>query len=303
MNGKAPALSRTAGTAAVVGASGFIGSHLYRGLTSAGIRTFGFTRDNPFAPLGSVHRELLKAETIYYVAGSTTPALTEERPDLAKADLWNLQMLLWSVRKTAHRPLVVLASSGGTVYAPDAPQPFREDAPTLPVSAYGAAKLDQERALTAVEWITPVVLRFSNLYGPRQVPRRGCGVIAHWVKAVREGAPLTLYGHSSRDYLHVEDAVEALLAVHRHAARLRAARTPTTLNIGSGVPVGLNELHECFERAAGHSIPVQRRPARSFDRTEICLDVTAAGKTLDWTPQIPLETGLARMLGTAVRQR
>jgi UDP-glucose 4-epimerase len=302
MKGSVPDLSRTAGTAAVVGASGFIGSNLCRSLASAGIRTFGFTRNKPFAPLGSVHRELLKADTIYYVAGSTTPALAEERPDLAKADLWNLQMLLWSVRKTTHRPLVVLASSGGTVYAPDAPQPFREDAPTRPVSAYGAAKLAQEQALTAVEWIAPVILRFSNLYGPGQVPRRGCGVIAHWVKAVREGAPLALFGHSSRDYLHVKDAAEALLAVHLRAAQLRAAQAPITLNIGSGVPVRLNELHRCFERAVGHRIPVQRRPARSFDRTDICLDVTAAEKSLGWTANVPLEAGLARILGTPVRQ-
>ncbi|MFI8199441.1 NAD-dependent epimerase/dehydratase family protein [Streptomyces sp. NPDC085942] len=295
---KAPGtgFSRKAGATVVVGASGFIGSHLYRALESIGIRSIGFSREKPFTLFGRARKELLRADTIYYVAGSITPALAEERPELVRADYWNLQMLLWSLIKVTHRPLVVLASSGGTVYAPDAPQPFHETAPTRPSSAYGAAKLAQERALTAADWTVPVILRFSNLYGAGQRQRRGYGVITHWAKAVHEGRPVTLIGSSSRDYLHIDDAVEALLAVHRHTASLRAARTPITLNIGSGIPVSLDELHRSFEVAAGHSIPVERRPARSFDRTDVCLDVTAAAELLGWAPRIPLREGLAQTL-------
>ncbi|MEV0440433.1 NAD-dependent epimerase/dehydratase family protein [Streptomyces spectabilis] len=288
--------SPAAARVAVVGGSGFIGRNLRKALDAAGVRACSFTRQRPFAQGGRVRRALLRSHTVFYVAGSVTPARAEREPRLAAQDYWDLQLLLWGLRGAAHRPLVVLASSGGTVYAPEADPPYREDAPTRPVSAYGAVKLAQERALGGASWTVPVILRLANVYGPGQPAGAGFGVIPHWAGAVRTGGALTLIGRSRRDYVHVDDVCAALLAAHRRADLLRAAPGPTTLNIGSGVPTSLDELHRHFERAAGRALEVRREPARSFDRSDVWLDVTAAREVLGWTPRTGLADGLAGTL-------
>ncbi|MFI1012787.1 NAD-dependent epimerase/dehydratase family protein [Streptomyces sp. NPDC020965] len=287
---------RAASTVTVIGGSGFIGRNLHRALRSVGARPHVFTRRKPFAHAGRVHPAVAKSDTIFYVAGSVTPALAERNPELVEEDHWNLNLLLWGLRETGHRPLVVLASSGGTVYDPDAAPPYREDSPTRPVAAYGAAKLAQEHALAAADWTTPVILRFANVYGPGQTASAGYGVIPHWIRAVHARETLTMIGASRRDYVHIDDATAALLAVRAHADRLRATPGPTTLNIGSGAPTSLDELHRHLERAVGGPVEVRREPARSFDRTDTWLDVSAAGAALGWSPAIGLAEGLAGTL-------
>ncbi|MEW2523701.1 NAD-dependent epimerase/dehydratase family protein [Streptomyces sp. NPDC047071] len=291
--------SPAAARVAVVGGCGFIGRNLRAALDAAGVRTCSFTRQRPFMQGDRVHRALLRSHTVFYVAGGVTPARAEREPRLAAQDYWNLQLLLWGLRGTAHRPLVVLASSGGTVYDPDVGAPYREDAPTRPVTAYGRVKLAQERALVGAEWVAPVTLRLANVYGPGQPAGAGFGVVPHWAAAVRAGRALTLIGRARRDYVHVADVCAALLAVHRRADRLRAGPGPTTLNIGSGVPTSLDELHRHFERAAGRALDVRREPARSFDRADVWLDVTAARQEIGWRARIGLVDGLTGTLAAA----
>ncbi|GHE70182.1 UDP-glucose 4-epimerase [Streptomyces longispororuber] len=283
----------------MIGGSGFIGTRLREALAAAGIRAHCFSRQRPFAQGGRLHRAVLRSGTVFYVAGSVTPARAERDPRLVAQDYWNLQLLLWGLRGTAHRPLVVLAGSGGTVYDPAVAPPYREDAPTRPVSAYGVAKLRQERALAAAGWTTPVVLRLANVYGPGQRARPGYGVIPHWVRAVREREALTVIGRSRRDYVHVDDVCAAMLAVHRRAASLRASPGVTTLNIGSGEPTSPAELHHHLERAAGRRLAVRREPARSFDHPDVWLDVRAARAVLGWTPRTGLAEGLRDVLAAA----
>ncbi|MFE1936304.1 NAD-dependent epimerase/dehydratase family protein [Streptomyces sp. NPDC059474] len=298
-----PTRTPVAEPVSVIGGSGFIGANLRKNLESAGVRVHSFTRRRPFAQGGRLHRPVLRSSTIFYVAGSLTPARAEQAPRLVAQDYWNLQLLLWGLRGTAHRPLVVLASSGGTVYDPAAAPPYHEDAPTRAASAYGAAKLEQEHALATAEWTTPVVLRLANVYGPGQRARPGYGVIPHWVRAVREQETLTMIGQSRRDYVHVNDACAAMLAVHRHADRLRAVPGVTTLNIGSGEPTSLEELHRHLEHAAGHRLAVRREPARSFDRTDVWLDVRSAGAVLGWTSKTGLVEGLMDTLAAVESAR
>ncbi|WP_063767225.1 NAD-dependent epimerase/dehydratase family protein [Streptomyces hygroscopicus] len=296
--------ARTAGipgaeSVSVIGGSGFIGTNLRKTLESAGLRVHSFTRRRPFAQGSRLRRPVLRSGTIFYVAGSVTPARAEQAPRLVAQDHWNLQPLLWALRGAAHRPLVVLASSGGTVYDPAAAPPYHEAVPARPVSAYGAAKLEQERALATAEWTTPVVLRLANVYGPGQRARPGYGVIPHWVRAVRERETLTMIGRSRRDYVHVGDVCAAMLAVHRHADRLRAVPGVTTLTIGSGEPTSLEELHRHLERAAGRRLAVRREPARSFDRADVWLDVRSARAVLGWAPKTGLAEGLMDTLAAA----
>lgn len=281
-------------TVSVIGAAGFIGRPLLAALAAAGLPAHGFTRDRQFHVDGRLHRSVLESEVIYYVAGSITPATAQRDPQRVAADLLAFGQLLIGLQEVEHRPLVVLASSAGSVYHPHARLPYRENSITGPSSAYGMAKLRQERELLASRWwIAPVVLRLANVYGPGQPARAGYGVIGHWVQAVRAGQRPRMIGHPSsrRDYLHVADAVSAMLGIVPQLRALRAE--PIVLNIGSGVPTSLDELHQLLQLTVGFSIDIEREPARDFDRADVWLDIRAAHRVLGWQPSIDLGAGLA----------
>lgn len=285
---------RGAALVSVVGGDGFIGKAVARALKASGHPVAVFTRRRPFAGAGRTHPAFARSGVVVHVAGSVTPATAEQRPDLVAQDIALLRAVLGALRGGARPPVVVLASSGGTVYSPHADLPHREDTPLAPASAYGAAKLVQERELRAASWVTPVVLRLSNVYGAGQPAGAGFGVIAHWVRAVAAGEPVRMIGQSRRDYLHIDDAAAAFCAVAHQAERLRG--TGATLNIGSGRTTSLDELHRQLEHAADKEVAVRREPARTFDRLDSCLDITLARQVLGWSPRVPLGTGLADAL-------
>jgi nucleoside-diphosphate-sugar epimerase len=304
--------------AAVIGARGFVGSHLTRALRGSGAAVAAFTRDRPAvlaggqagggragggrAGGGRLAAPLRAARVIYYLATSINPMLAERHPELVSADLDAFRRFADAAAAAATAPVVVLASSGGTVYDTAAAPPYREDAPLAPGSAYGQAKLRLETdLLDRGGALTPVILRLSNVYGPGQRTGTGQGVIGHWVASLRAGQPLRILGDpaAERDYVYVGDVVEAMLAIGRHPA---GRPLPTVLNIGSGVPTSLAELLASLQRAAGRTAQPQYAPGRGFDRRRVWLDVRQAGRTLGWQPRTALTDGLAKTWAAAVGQ-
>src|SRR6266545_81513 len=119
---------------------------------------------------------------------------------------------------------VILASSGGTVYAEAAALPIEETAPKLPVSPYGVAKLASEHYLAMfarLYGIEAVALRYSNVYGPRQNPRGEAGVVAIFARALLAGRPLVVYGdgEQTRDMVYVADVAAAGIAASQWLRR------------------------------------------------------------------------------------
>jgi UDP-glucose 4-epimerase len=111
---------------------------------------------------------------------------------------------------------VVLASSGGTVYGQPATLPVREDAPLVPVSPYGAAKVAAEGYVATygrLYGLAGTSLALGNVYGPRQDPHGEAGVVSIFARALTTGARTTIFGDgtSSRDYIYVSDVVEAFV--------------------------------------------------------------------------------------------
>ncbi|MET8005490.1 NAD-dependent epimerase/dehydratase family protein [Nonomuraea glycinis] len=279
---------------AVIGAPGFIGSRLVPGLRAATIPTFSFGRHSPYLRGGRATDGLLSAHTVFYLATSITPAVAERNPDLVEADRAAFLSLLDEVGATDRRPVVVLTSSGGTAYDPDHPAPYSEQSPVRPTSRYGMAKLRlEEDLLSRHETIRPVVLRLSNVYGPRQRSWNGLGVIPHWLEAIAERRPLRVLGdpETSRDYVYVDDTVEAMIRVHLTACA-SDDELPPVLNIGSGVPVTLRQLLSVLTDVIGFKPRTEQCERRSFDRAMSWLDVRQAAGTLGWRPRTPLRTGL-----------
>jgi len=197
------------------------------------------------------------------------------------------QRLLEAARRT-RVPRLVLASSS-SVYGQAPASPCREDTPLRPRSPYAVTKRACEdlagvyRALG----LDVVALRYFTVYGPRQRPdmavRRMC-------EAVEGGPAFELYGagHHVRDFTHVDDAVDATV---------RAMRGPTSevLNVGGGESAAMVDVLDRLGQLAGRPVPVVRGVAQRGDVDRTGAD-TAALRRLGWSPQTPLNAGLASEL-------
>lgn len=284
----------TSGPAAVVGASGFLGSALVRTLRARGVRVGEYTRKAPFlAGPGMPDDHVVTARTVFWLATSINPAVADAEPWRAQGDRDTFASMLRTVEQLANPPRIVLISSGGTVYDPAVEPPYREDSATRPLSAYGRAKLELEATLrdSALPDDRGLVVRVANAYGPGQPAASGQGVIAYWLRALAKGESITLFGDptTTRDFVYVDDIAEALAAVHEHAGAL-----PPVLNVGSGVPTSLGELAELVCEVTGTPFSgVRRESARGFDTPHSWLEVSLAGGVLGWKPRTPLRTGLS----------
>lgn len=279
----------------VVGAEGFLAAPLVRALALLGDPVHTFTRQRPAVRDGLADPALVDSSVIFYLASRLSPAVAERDLELVAADRADFRTFLDALSGVSHRPVVVLASSGGTVYDPDFDPPHEETSRIRATSAYGAVKLFKEAALIAMaDRVSPVILRLSNVYGPGQRTDKGYGVIGHWMEAALLGEPIRVLGdpRTRRDYVHIDDVVAALLAVRRQTEAFRVSRAPVVLNIGSGVPTTLDEVRLGIEDAIGRGLPVRHEQARSFDRRDVWLDVSRARSVLDWRPAIALVPGL-----------
>lgn len=284
---------------AVVGAKGFIGSALVGRLKSEGLAVSTFTREVPFvSPSGHVAADVGSLQTVFWLAGSTNPAVAEARPDLVAADEAALAGMLSAVAELTTMPRVVLVSSGGTVYDPAGEPPFAEDSALGPVTAYGRTKLRLERALQSSPVRVSTIVRVSNAYGPGQRVGRGQGVIAHWLHAAAQGEPLVLLGdpETARDFVFVDDLADALVRIHR------AAEAPPVVNVGAGEPTSLGHLQKLVLDVVGESATFENRPARGFDTDRTWLDVRLAGRALGWRPTTPLRDGIASTWASITRR-
>ncbi|MFC4910169.1 NAD-dependent epimerase/dehydratase family protein [Actinomadura gamaensis] len=278
------------GRRVVVGAAGFIGARLLDRLAREDRTVGAVTRGTPLVTARGPHPDVRDAEIVYYLATSVNPAIAEDRPDLVAADRAAFERLLDALAGFRRPPLVVLTGSGGAVYDPDVPPPYDERTTTRPRSAYGRAKLELESALRARAPAVPgLVLRLGNVYGPGQRTGTGQGVLAHWLRSIADRRPLRIYGDTAalRDYVYVDDVVDALVA-------LRPDATPApVLNIGSGEGVSLQTLLEVIRSVVGAELVLETRPARAFDRRDVALDIRLAASELGWRPRTTLAEGVA----------
>jgi UDP-glucose 4-epimerase len=285
--------------AAVIGAAGFIGSHLVAALRAVGVPTAAFTRATPLVRDALPAAGLRAARVIFFLASSITPAIAASRPGRVAADQALLRGLLDALNRDGRRPIFVLAGSGGTIYAPGAAPPYTERSPTGPVCAYGRAKLQMEQTLLArADAVRPFVARASAVYGPGQRPRGAQGVLAHWLVAARDGLPLRLFGdpRTCRDYVYVDDVIAAMLAIYRCAGTVAGRPGPEPkpiVNVGSGRPTSLMELLATVVETVPPPLTVRFDPARGFDRGDVWLDVSAGADRLGWRPETPLRKGVA----------
>lgn len=192
---------------------------------------------------------------------------------------------------------VVFASSGGTVYGEGERLPFSEADPKLPASPYGTAKLASEYYLATFSLlygIEAAVLRYSNVYGPRQNPHGEAGVVAIFSKRLGSGEPITIFGDGkqTRDMVYALDVADANVRAAGVALPPLANLDARAWNIGTGVETTVNELAELLARGAGKKAQIQRAPARAGELLRSSLSAEKAARELSWRPRTPLAEGL-----------
>jgi UDP-glucose 4-epimerase len=191
---------------------------------------------------------------------------------------------------------VIFASTGGAIYGEQEGPPADEGHPCRPRSPYAVAKLAVEYYLDyyrATYGLDAVVLRYANVYGPRQNPHGEAGVIAAIMERLRAGVTPTIFGDGEqvRDYVYVGDVVHAnVAALHTELS----AEETAVINIGTGVGTTVNRLWSLIAATASTAVVPAYAPARAGDVRRSVLDASRAKRALAWEPEVDLADGIRR---------
>lgn len=207
--------------------------------------------------------------------------------------------LLEECRKLPDLPRVVFSSSR-FVYGRIERNPVDELHPLNCLSIYGIHKLAGEkyhRFYFDRYGLPTVALRIANPYGPRQqMKHSNYGILNWFIRLGLDGKPLTVYGkgQQQRDYIYVEDLVEAALA-----AAVSPDAPGQVYNVGSGTGVSFREMaEEVARQIPGVAVTeVEWNPSRYFVETgDYISDITKIGKEIGWKPRVSLKEGISRTI-------
>ena len=295
-------------TALVTGGAGFIGSHVVDRLVGDGFRVV--VVDN----LAMGRREAVHGEASFHELDVRSPRLGDlfkaERPEVvfhlaaaasvsgsvrdpakdARANVMGSINVLQQARRLGIERFV-FSSTGGALYGEPAYLPCDEAHPVRPLSPYGAAKNAAEgyvHAIAGLGGFGYTVLRYGNVYGPRQDPHGEAGVVAIFARRMLDGRDVVIYGDGAqeRDFVYVADVVEANV-------KSLAQSGDGVFNIGVGAGTSVNAVFGALAAATGYTRSPRHRAARAGDVGKVYLDVRKAREALGWTAAVGLEAGIA----------
>jgi UDP-glucose 4-epimerase len=187
---------------------------------------------------------------------------------------------------------IIFASTGGAIYGEQDYFPADEQHPLRPLSPYGITKLSTEKYLyyyRASHGIQHVILRYANIYGPRQNPHGEAGVVAIFAAKMLKGEEPLINGDGkqTRDYVYVGDVVRANILALAHA-------TSDTYNIGTGIENDVNTLFHFIRKFTGSASRELHGPGKKGEQLRSVIDHSKAKKELGWEPTVSLEEGLKK---------
>jgi UDP-glucose 4-epimerase len=291
----------------VTGGAGFIGSHVVDLLIAEGhdvvvvdnLTTGRLSNLNPKARFYQLDIRSAEMEKVFQ----------EERPEVvdhhaAQMDvrrsvadpvydadiniIGGLNMLNLSVKHGVRKFIHI--SSGGAVYGEPVYLPCDEKHPVQPLCPYGATKYMLELYLYMYKETYGLdfsVIRYPNVYGPRQDPNGEAGVVAIFVGRMLRGEPVTIYGTGEqvRDYVYVKDCARAnLMLLNRGSGGV--------YNLGYGLGTTVNQIFQGLKDVTSYGPAANYGPARLGETFRIYLDASRARAELGWEPTVPLADGL-----------
>lgn len=231
------------------------------------------------------------AEVVFYLAGSSTPAMANVDPGGSIIGLVVPAAAVLDLMRPTSTRRIVVASSGGTVYGVAERLPTDEAHPTRPINIHGHNSLTVERytMFFAEQYgFEPIILRYANPYGPGQFARRGQGVIAAWCDALARQKEIVIYGDPChrRDFIYIVDAAEATMAAAFEAPG------PGIYNVGSGDPRSLRDVLTIIEQVAGRTARVSHVAERGVDVPATSLECSLLRGSTGWRPKTDLVDGI-----------
>jgi len=291
----------------VTGGAGFIGSHLVDRLVQEGnqvvvidnLSTGKRKQVNKKAVLYKMDIRSKRIERVFrkerplvmvHLAAQMNVRLSTADPgfDADVNILGTLNLLEHAVQHGVRK--VTFASSGGAVYGEQEVYPASESHRTDPMSPYGISKLAGEKYLayyTNTMGLRHVVLRFGNVYGPRQEPEGEAGVIAIFAKLMLEGGQPIINGtgKQTRDFVYVDDVVEAIMATIGEDVQ-------GIFNVGTGKESSVNECYGIIKELTGSSCKDLFGAGKKGEQLRSVVDVKKLREQFGWDPQVPLSEGL-----------
>ncbi len=291
----------------VTGGAGFIGSHVVDAFIAAGhsvaiIDNLSSGRQSNLNPKARLYQVDIRDPKLIEIFEKEKPEIVDHHAaqiDVRKSvsdpvydaeiNILGSLNLLEAARKTGVRKVVYI-SSGGAAYGEPVYLPCDEKHPIDPLSPYGVTKHTIEHYLFLYKQIYGLdytVLRYPNVFGPRQDPFGEAGVVAIFSGRMLAGKPVTIYGSGKqeRDFLFVKDCARANVMV--------TGATPSPIyNLASGVGTNINQIFAALKRITAYPYDAQYSPAKAGETFKIYLDSQLAGAELGWEASVNLEDGL-----------
>jgi len=291
----------------VTGGAGFIGSHVTDLYIEKGYEVVVVD------DLSTGRRSNINPNVKFYELDIRSPQLLEvfeqERPDFV-----NHHAAQMDVRRSVAEPILdadinilgsinliecarrydvkkfVYISTGGAVYGEPVYLPCDEAHPIDPICQYGASKHTVEHYLYMYHvnyGLNYTVIRYPNVYGPRQDPHGEAGVVAIFTGQMLSGEQVVINGdgEQERDFVHVADCARAnLLAL--------TTENNGIFNIGAGIGTTVNQIYAVLKEITGYKKDAVHGPPKLGETEKIYLDATKAREILGWEPLVSLKEGL-----------
>ncbi len=292
----------------VTGGAGFIGSHIVEQLIEGGhvvtvLDNLSTGRSENLPPGATfIQGDVTDPRLVRWLSGARFDAIVHQAAQVsvprslddplfdAQVNLVGTLQMLEVARESRARRFVFASSAA--VYGEPAIIPIGEDAPADPRSPYAASKLAAEQYLQRSQRgpeFDVVVLRYANVYGPRQTAHGEAGVVCAFITHRLNGWPLPIHGdgEQTRDFVYVADVAEA------NCRALQPGAPPGVYNVGSGRAMRVLDLAAWLGGTGAPCVHLEPRPG---DVRHSALDCTAIRRAIGWQPIVSLSEGLTRTL-------
>ena len=185
---------------------------------------------------------------------------------------------------------IIFASSGGTIYGECGTKAPDEKSVANPLSPYGVAKLSVEhyiKAYSALYGLKYTILRYANVYGPRQDVNGEAGVVAIFIGRMSQNKEFFIFGDGKqlRDYVYVKDVVSANI-------KSLTKGNNEVINIGTNKTTSVTKLAQELSKVIGYSNKPIFKPKRNGELFKSFLNISKAKKVLGWEPKVSIVEGL-----------
>lgn len=301
--------------AIVTGGAGFIGSHLVEELISIGTEVH--VLDNMISgqreyvhPLAIIHTEDIcsaeakqiiireKPDVVFHLAAQADVGRSIHEPQYdANVNINGTINILEACHEISVKKLIFSSTSG--VYGNLQKDLISEEDLTGPISYYGLSKLTAEsyiRLFHQLYGLPYTILRYGNVYGPRQTAKGEGGVVAVFLDRIKKGMPLSIHGdgEQTRDFIYVKDIVNANMAAVNQGHQ-------EIIQVSTAQKTSVNHLLNILTQIHGSKVNIVHTSPRTGDIKHSCLDNKKARQILKWHPKSNIFQGLSETYSSSFK--